>query len=129
MGLFRKKKSITDNYDRKEMIKTVSGIFGEKLTEKELSERAELWELADHTTDPKILSELSDSPYLEVRESVACNCHTPVDILIFLLGDENCEVREAAICNPNTPLNAIEKLRDDESELVRDAVQWRIKEA
>lgn len=131
MGLFKKKKHITENdhYDRKEIVKTLSGIFGEKLTEKELSERAKLWELADHTTNPKKLSKLSNSPYVDVRESVACNCNTPVDTLIFLLGDESCEVREAAVCNPNTPLNAVEKLRDDKSELVRDAVEWRIKES
>jgi len=45
MGLFKKKKLITadDNYDRKEIIRTLSGIFGEKLTEKELSKRAKLW--------------------------------------------------------------------------------------
>lgn len=131
MGLFKKKKRITDNdnYDRKEMIKTVSGIFGDKLTESELSERAELWELAEHTTDSRKLSELSGSPYLEVRESVAGNCHTPVDILILLLSDESCEVRETAVSNSNTPLKDVEKFRDDKSELVRDAVIRRIKEA
>lgn len=129
MWFFKKKKHIidNDNYDRKEMIRMVSNIFGEKLTENQLSERSELWELADHTADSEILSELSDSPYLEVRESVACNCHTPVDILIFLLGDESCEVRQTAVLNPNTPLNAVEKLRDDKSELVRDAVMRRKK--
>ncbi|MDE6520602.1 MAG: hypothetical protein K2K91_09170 [Ruminococcus sp.] len=131
MGLFKKKKRVTDddNYDRKEIIRTLSGTFGEKLTEKELSKRAKLWELADHTTNSIKLSKLSNSPYVEVRESVACNCHTPVDILIFLLGDKSCEVREAAVSNPNTPLNAIENLCDDESELVRDAVIWRKNEA
>lgn len=131
MGLFKKKKRLTDNdnYDRKEMIKIISNIFDEKLTENELSERAKFWELADHTTDSKILSELSGSPYLEVRESVAGNCHTPVDILIFLLGDESCEVRQTAVLNPNTPLNAVEKLHDDEHELVREAVARRKKKA
>lgn len=130
MGWFKKKKRITDtdHYDRKEMIRMVAGIFGEKLTENELRERAKLWELADHTTDSKILSKLSGSPYLEVREAVACNCHTPVDILLVLLGDESCEVRQTAVLNHNTPLNAVEKLYDDEHDLVREAVKRRKKE-
>lgn len=38
--------SDNDNYDRKELIKMVSDIFGEKLTEHELSERAAFWETA-----------------------------------------------------------------------------------
>ena len=129
MRLFKKRKITTDhdNYDRKEMLRMVSDIFGEKLTDNELSERAKLWELADHTTDSKILSELSGSPYLEVRESVAGNCHTPIDILISLLDDESCEVRQAAVLNPNTPLNAVKYLLDDEHELVREAATKRMR--
>lgn len=116
-----------DNYNRKELIKTVSYIFGEELTESELSERAALWKLADNTKNSEILSELSISPYLEVREAVAYNPNTPVDILISLLDDESCEVRETAVLNYNTPISAVEKLSDDEHQLVRDAVIRRKK--
>lgn len=119
---------INDHYNRKELIGMVSDIFGWKLTKHELRKRAKLWELAEHTTDAKILSKLSVSPYVEVRESVAWNCNTPVDILLFLLGDECCEVRETAVLNPRTPLSAVESLRDDEHELERNAVISRKKE-
>lgn len=113
---------INDNYDRKKLVKMVSDIFGEKKTKKELNEHAALWELADNTTDPKVLSELAASKYLEVREAVAYNPNTPVDVLIALLRDESCEVRQTAVLNTNTPLSEIEKLCNDDSELVRDAV-------
>ncbi len=61
---------INDNYDRNKLLKMVSDIFGEKKTKKELDECATLWELADNTTDSKLLSELSVSKYLEVRDAV-----------------------------------------------------------
>jgi hypothetical protein len=67
-----------------------------KKTKKERNECVALLELADKTTDSKVLSELSVSKYLEVREAVAGN--------------------------PNTPLCEIENLCNDKSELVRDAV-------
>ena len=111
-----------DNYDRKKLIKMVSGIFGEKKTKEQLDENVALWELADITTDPKILSELSVSKYLEVREAVAYNPNTPVDVLITMLRDESCEVRQTAVLNTNTPLCEIENLCKDKSELVRNAV-------
>ena len=117
--------SVNDNYDRNKLLKMVSDIFGEKKTKKELNEYVALWELADSTTDSKILSELSVSKYLEVREAVAYNPNTPVDVLIALLRDESCEVRQTAVLNPNLSLNEIEKLCEDESELVRDAVVRR----
>ncbi len=121
--------SISDNYNREELIAMVSDIFCEELAEDERKERAALWELADHTSDSQLLSELSVSQYLEVRESVAYNPNTPVDVLISLLGDESCEVRQTAVLNPNTPLSAIEKLSDDTHQLVRDAVIRRKKNA
>lgn len=62
-------------------------------------------------------------------KSVAYNPNTPVDVLISLLGDENCEVRQPAVFNPNTPLSAIEKLCDDTHQFVRDAVIRRKKDA
>ena len=49
-----------------------------KKTKKELNECVALWELADNTTDPKVLSELSVSKYLEVREAVAYNPNIPL---------------------------------------------------
>lgn len=122
-----RKKNINDNYDRKELLKTVSDIFGEKLTDDELKERTELWELADHTNDPQVLAELSASGYLEVRESVASNSDTPVDVLITLLSDESAEVRQTAVLNPNTPLSAAEKMCVDKDRLVREAVIRRKK--
>ncbi len=119
--------SIDDNYDRINLLKMVSDIFGIKRQKKELNECVALWKLADSTTDSKTLSELSGSKYLEVREAVACNPNTPVDVLIALLTDDSCEVRQTVVLNFNTPLNEIEKLCNDESELVRNAIVRRKK--
>lgn len=91
---------INDYYDRNKLLRMVSGIFGEKKRrKKELNECVALWELVDNTTDSKVLSELSVSKYLEVREAVAYN--------------------------PNIPLCEIENLCNDKSKLVRDAVARR----
>ena len=73
--------SISDNYNREELIAMVSDIFCEELAEDERKERAALWELADHTSDSQLLSELSVSQYLEVRESVAYMIWTGVTLL------------------------------------------------
>lgn len=116
-----------DHYDRKELIRMTSTIFNEHMTEEELTQRAELWYLADHSTDADELSALSASPYVEVRESVARNVHTSVKTLIALSKDEDWQVRETIVFNRNTPQSVLDALKYDENEFVHDAILRREK--
>lgn len=117
--------SENDNYDRKELIKMVSEIFGEELTDSQLSERTSLWRLAEDTDNPEILSRLAACQYVEVREAVAQNHNTPMEVLLSLLHDDDWQVRETAVLNPDVPLSAVNKLSDDENEFVCNAVARR----
>lgn len=91
----------------------------------DINEWAVLMELAEDSTDPDELSRLAGSPYVEIREAVAWNSCTPVEILTRLLSDEDWQVRETAVLNPNTPMSSAEKMLGDENEFVRNAVESR----
>ena len=117
-----------DNYDRKELIKMVSGIFDNEMSEEELNKRAELWYLADHATDADTLAILSKCPYVEVREGVAASANTPISLLIALSRDEDFQVRETVILNRNTPQSVVDALENDENAFVREAVARRRKQ-
>lgn len=125
--IFDNIKHENDYYDRKEMIAATAKIFGETISDRELKKRAKLWYAADHLINAKILNKLSESPYIEVRESVAANMNTSAETLGILLYDEDFQVRETAVLNPHSPISEISKLLNDKHQAVRDAVKSRLK--
>ena len=116
-----------DNYNREELIACTAKIFGGTVSRGELKKRARLWYAADHLINADLLDKLSNSPYIEVRESVAKNIHTSSKTLERLLQDTDFEVRETAILNPNSPLSKIHELLNDDHEVVRNAAKLRLR--
>ena len=71
---------------------------------------------------PEELTKLSDDESEQIRETVAQNTNTPVEVLTKLSNDENKWVRVDVAKNINTPVEILTKLSNDESEYVRDTV-------
>ncbi|MBR1749696.1 MAG: HEAT repeat domain-containing protein [Ruminococcus sp.] len=115
-----------DAETRKDRIRKTAGYFDRTLDEDEINEIAKDWYKADNTDDKYILEKLSDSPYWEIRESVAGNVSTPLDTLIKLSKDDNWRVRVKAAKNCNLPEKLLSELKNDEEPLVREAVERRI---
>ena len=115
-----------DNYNREELIANAAKIFGGTISHRELKARARLWYAADHWINVNLLNNLSHSPYVEVRESVAANVHTSTETLETLLQDKDFQVGEAAVSNQNSPLSKIYELLNDDHEDVRKAAERRL---
>jgi len=71
-------------------------------------------------TSKKILIMLLTDKYWLVREHIAMNFNTPIDMLIKLSTDEDWGVRECVSMNPNTPVDILKKLSKDEDVYVRN---------
>jgi len=68
-----------------------------------------------------VLEELAKDANYEVREVVAGNANTSVEILVKLSEDEDHDVREVVAGNANTPVETLVKLSEDEVSNVRKA--------
>ena len=76
-------------------------------------------ELAETTTDPKILDELSKDEDFYVRRCVARNSNTTSETLDYLSSDEDSDVRCYVARNPNTTSEILDYLSKDENSGVR----------
>ena len=80
-------------------------------------------DLAERSTDPDILDQLSTDEDADVREAVAGNENCYPHVLEHTLSkDKKAEVRFYVAGNPNCPLHVLEELSTDEDEYVRAAV-------
>ena len=71
-------------------------------------------------TSKKILTMLLTDKHWLVREHIAFNFNTPIDMLIKLSTDEDWGVRECVSMNPNTPVDILKKLSKDEDVRVKN---------
>ena len=75
----------------------------------------------------KILTILSTNKSNHIREYVALNPNTPIEILEKLSIDKDNYVRYSVVYNHNTPIEMLEKLStDDEDKFVKTAALWRV---
>ena len=63
----------------------------------------QMLQAARFNTSPRVLSQLANSQYSDVRAIVAKNSHTPEEVLRKLVTDENIKVRNAARTNTKRP--------------------------
>ena len=77
---------------------------------------------AKESTDEARLSELGRVSPPTVREAVARNPHTPVEVLTRLADDPEWRVREHVAENPRTPADVLVVLASDSSGAVRERV-------
>lgn len=74
------------------------------------------------STDPKILTKLSDFRDYRVRRQVASNPNTPVDVLYKLALDEDSDVVDVAVSNPSMPEESLAQLATSGDEYARYCV-------
>jgi len=79
-------------------------------------------QLAETTTDPEILDELSRDKYYIVRFYVARNLNTTPEILDYLSKDEYWWVRYRVARNLNTSPETLDYMSRDKDSTVRDGV-------
>ncbi|WP_150129277.1 hypothetical protein [Microcella alkaliphila] len=77
---------------------------------------------ADTTLGSKALHALAQSPFGQVRESVAKNSSTSAATLANLARDKSSQVREAVASHPATPMGVLTTLASDGVATVRGAV-------
>ena len=78
--------------------------------------------LLKNNASPELLEKLAEDEDWEVRETVARNPKTPVDILRKLALDEDEHVRQSVAINPNTTADILKKQAEDEDWVARETV-------
>ncbi len=81
------------------------------------------YELAQTTTDPEVLDELSKNKNSDVRYQVAKNPNTTSETLDYLSKDKDQMVRRWVARNPNTTPETLDYLSKDEVWVIRDGAK------
>jgi hypothetical protein len=91
------------------------------------SENAKIREsvASNHHTPVDLFATLSRDPDAGVRSCIARNEHVPIDVLRSLAHDESEIVRGFLAVNFVVPADVVRGLADDESDIVRGLVSWK----
>ena len=80
---------------------------------------------SNHHTPVDVFAALARDPDAGVRSCIARNEHVPVDVLRSLASDESEVVRGFLAVNFVVPIDVVRSLADDESDIVRGLVNWK----